>query len=247
MKISGRTAIITGSTGKLGQSIALCLAKEGCKCVCHYFTGQERAEELVGKTKELGGEAISAQADLSDERQIDTLFEKALQIGSPTILINSAGVFERQPLENITSESMQKILQINVVGPVLACKRFWQIINTKYPDTTDVVAKIINISDIGGVRPWAEYTAYCSSKAALNAATKSLAKELAPAISVNSVTPGIVSWPADFDQTQRQKQLKMIPAGRIATAEEITGAIIFLLENDYITGQVLNIDGGRCI
>jgi pteridine reductase len=109
------------------------------------------------------------------------------------------------------------------------------------------VAKIINITDIGGVRPWANYVLYCSSKAGLIGATKSLAKELAPDILVNSIAPGIIAWPANFDQAQKKRQINKIPVNRIGKLEELTAALMFLLENDYITGQNLNVDGGRCI
>ena len=108
-------------------------------------------------------------------------------------------------------------------------------------------AKIINMVDVGAIRPWSEYAVYCSSKAGLIGATKALAKELAPAICVNAVAPGTATWPIDFSQTGKDHQLSFIPAGRIAGTNEITPAIIFLLESDYITGQVLCVDGGRSI
>ena len=122
-----------------------------------------------------------------------------------------------------------------------------KIINAKFGNAKSVVGKIINISDVGGIRPWAKHTLYCSSKAGLIGATKAIAKELAPAICVNSIAPGVVTWPSDFDESERHRQLSFIPMRRIAEPKEVTEAIIFLLKNDYITGQVLNVDGGRCI
>ena len=108
-------------------------------------------------------------------------------------------------------------------------------------------AKIINLVDIGGIRPWAKYSVYCASKAGLIAVTKSLAKELAPNVTVNAVAPGIISRPGEFDEGDKKRRLSHIPAKRIGLAKEVTSAIIFLLENDYITGEVLNVDGGQCI
>ncbi|MHC4293043.1 MAG: SDR family oxidoreductase, partial [Planctomycetota bacterium] len=102
-------------------------------------------------------------------------------------------------------------------------------------------------SGVGGIRPWAEYILYCSSKAALIGATKALAKELAPSVCVNSIAPGLFTWPENFTDEQKNRQLSFIPLGRKTEAEDIAEGLIFLLKNDYITGQVLNVDGGRCI
>ena len=104
-----------------------------------------------------------------------------------------------------------------------------------------------HFADIGGIVPWAGYAMYCASKAALINVTKTLAKELAPRVTVNAIAPGLVSWPQDGDKDEYNRQLKMIPLSRKGTGEEIAAAVIFLLQNDYITGQVLNVDGGRCI
>ena len=101
--------------------------------------------------------------------------------------------------------------------------------------------------DVGAVRPWGEYAVYCSSKAGLLGATKALAKELAPAVCVNAIAPGVTTWPEDYSQAEKDRQLSFIPMRRIGGTNEITSAIIFLLESDYITGQVLCVDGGRSI
>ncbi len=136
---------------------------------------------------------------------------------------------------------------MNLIVPIFMSRAFAEKITAAFPNSKTVVGKIINISDVGGIRPWAGYVAYCSSKAGLIGATKALAKELSPAICVNSVAPGMVTWPQNFDESKKQRQLSLIPAGRIAEPAEIAEAVISLLENDYITGQVLNVDGGRCI
>jgi pteridine reductase len=108
-------------------------------------------------------------------------------------------------------------------------------------------AKIVNMVDVGGEKVWKEYSVYCAAKAGLIAATKSLAKELAPRITVNAVAPGVVTWPEAFDEAGKKRQLGFIPAGRIAEPVEVAAAVVFLLQNDYITGQVINVDGGRAI
>ena len=247
MELKGTTAVITGSSGRLGFWIAKTLGQAGCNCICHYHHNRQKAQELVEHIRLLGVKSLAVQADFTEPEQIEQLFAKSGKLGIPQILINSAAVFSRQPLQQVTFEEAQKILNLNLTASILASKTFAETINAKFTSAESVVGKIINISDTGGIRPWAGYVLYCCSKAGLIGATKALAKELAPRICVNAIAPGVVTWPEDFDEAEKQRQLSFIPAGRIAEPCEVAEAIIFLLRNDYITGQVLNVDGGRCI
>ncbi|MFC1677169.1 SDR family NAD(P)-dependent oxidoreductase [Planctomycetota bacterium] len=244
MELKGLTAIITGSTGQLGSAIAKALAVAGCNCVCHYNSNEQLAGEIV---EEIGGEAIAVQGDLSCVEGVERLFAQAGQLGTPRILINSAAVFNKTSLEDITFEQAQKVLDLNLTAPIMVSQAFVKTVREKFGETQTPIAKIINIVDIAAQKPWANYALYCCSKAGLVGATKALAKELAPGICVNAIAPGIVNWPGDFDDSDKAGQLKKIPAGRLAAPAEITEPMIFLLENDYITGQVLNIDGGRSL
>ena len=247
MELKDRTAIITGATGKLGRVIASSLAKSGCNCICHYNTNQKAAVELQEEIQKTGQKALTFAADLTDPTQIEELFDSCKNLNTPTILINSAAVFHKTPLKDITLENSRKMLDINLLSPVFVSSTFSKILKAYPTSANPPIAKIVNLADIGGIRPWANYTMYCASKAALIAATKSMAKELAPEITVNAVAPGVVSWPEDGDNEEYERQVSMIPAGRTGTFEEIANAVIFLLKNDYITGQVINVDGGRCI
>lgn len=244
MKLNETTAIITGSTGTLGNAIALALAEAGVNCICHYHSNQLGAQELVEKIQAMGPKASAVCTDLSKPDQIEKLFAEAI-LPLPTILINSAAVFHRQKLSEVTFVDSQVVFNTNLVAPILLSRRFVQGIPAS--DTDLPSGKIINLVDVGGIRPWADYTLYCASKAGLIAATKSLAKELAPNICVNAIAPGIITWQDDLDDKQKKRQLSHIPAGRVGTLDELTSAVLFLLQNDYITGQVLNVDGGRCI
>ena len=252
MELKAKTAVITGSSGRLGVAIAKALAAAGCNCICHYNHNKQAAKEVVEQIEKLGVKALEVAADLTEPDEIEDLFEKAAQIGTPQILINSAAVFSRQPLEEATFEEARRVLDLNLTAPILVSRCFAKIIKAKFPNTEPAPAKaglgkIINIADVGGPRPWAGYILYCSSKAGLIGATKALAKELAPSICVNAIAPGVVTWPGDYDESEKKRQLSFIPMRRKAEPKEITEAIIFLLKNDYITGQVLNVDGGRCI
>ncbi|MDO8303031.1 MAG: SDR family oxidoreductase, partial [Sedimentisphaerales bacterium] len=166
----------------------------------------------------------------------------------PRILVNSAADFKRQPLGEVTFEDAQQTMGLNLVAPIVISKYFAKMVDkdeSRGQQAVHPTGKIVNIVDVGGIRPWAKYSVYCASKAGLIGATKSLAKELAPAMCVNAIAPGIFSWPQNFDEAAKARQLAFIPMERVGTKEEIAAALLFLLENDYITGQVLSVDGGR--
>lgn len=247
MQIKRSTALITGSSGRLGSAIALAVAQAGCNCICHYYKNKEKALSIVEEIKKGGQKAKALQADLTKPEHIKNLFGQANLLGTPQILINSAALFSRQPLQQVSFEETQRVLDLNLTAAILTSQAFAKSISEKFPNSISAVAKIINIADVGAIRPWADYVVYCSSKAGLIGATKALAKELAPAVCVNAIAPGLVTWPDNFEETQKQRQLSFIPVKRFARPEEITNAVIFLLENDYITGQVLCVDGGRCM
>jgi NAD(P)-dependent dehydrogenase (short-subunit alcohol dehydrogenase family) len=248
MELQGKTAIITGSSGVLGGVIAQALALAGCNCVCHYNHNEQKALQLVGQIQKHGVKAVAVQADLTNQSEIENFFEEAGAFGVLQILVNSAGIFSKQPLGQVTFDEAQRVLNLNLTAAILTSKYFAEQIKIKFADSDSVAGKIINISDVGGIKPWARYVVYCSSKAGLIGATKALAKELAPKILVNCIAPGVVvDWQEELDEAQRQRQLSFIPVGRIGSGGEVTEAVIFMLKSDYITGQVLNVDGGRCI
>lgn len=245
MDIKSTTAIITGATGKVGRVIALELAKAGCDCVCHYKDNSGVAAGLVEQIESIGKKAIAVEADLVCENQIKRLFDLPGGFGDVRVLVNSASVFPRQKLEDVTFENAREVTDINLIAQLMVCKEFgkrWArpTLQKKY------IGKIVNLVDVGAVKPWAEYSVYCASKAGLVGMTKSLAKELAPNITVNAVAPGVISWP-DSEKELMQRQLEMVPMNRLGKAEEVAAAILFLLSNDYITGQVLCVDGGRSV
>lgn len=244
------TAVITGATGRLGRAIALGLASRGMDCVCHYHRDEQAAEAVVEQIAAMGRRAAAMPADLGCEEEIERLFERVEAFGGARVLVNSAAVFERCRLEELTAERVQRLVGVNLAGPMLTSRNFVELLEAEgvcWKTAVEPLAKIVNLADVAAMKPWAEYAAYCASKAGVIGLTKALAKELAPGITVNAVAPGIVTRPEPVDPDEERKQLARIPAGRFGTAEEIVRTVVFLLENDYITGQVICVDGGRSI
>ena len=140
------------------------------------------------------------------------------------------------------------MLNVNLAAPMNLCNAFAAYLKHKdVLEQNETSAAIINLVDVAAIKPWGEYGPYCASRTGMIGLTKSLAKELAPAVTVNAIAPGIVTWPGKMDSSEEQKQLKLIPAARFGEPKEITRTIEFLLNNDYITGQVVCVDGGRSI
>ena len=256
MDIKGLTVIVTGSTGWLGSALTLALARAGCNCVCHYHSNQKRADKLVVEIQKFGVKAAAVCASLDSTTSIEKLFADIKNLCGqarmelPRILVNSAADFKKQPLDDVTFEDAQKTMGLNLIAPIVISKYFAKMVDKNKPHEQQVAnptSKIINIVDVGGIRPWAKYSVYCASKAGLIGATKSLAKELAPKMCVNAIAPGVFSWPPGFDEVAKVRQLAFIPMERIGTKDEIAASLLFLLGNDYITGQVLSVDGGRGI
>ncbi len=249
MELMNKTAIITGASGQLGSEIALSLAKRGLHCVCHYHTGEEKITQLIAAIQQTGRQGVAVKADLSDPEAAGMFFKAVAELGPIRVLVNSASIFQRQPLGTFNAADVSKLMEVNLSAPMRLCNEFARYLQLteEHWDTDETFAAIINMVDVAGVKPWGQYGPYCASRAGLIGLTKSLARELAPGVTVNAIAPGIVTWPGKMDPSEEQKQLKMIPAGRFGEPKDITRTIEFLLDNNYTTGQVLCVDGGRTI
>lgn len=274
MEIKGKTAIITGATGKLAGAIVLSLAKAGANCICIYNSNTEKAKKLQQQIKSIfviartpkADEAIYSKkqdcfapkglavtgsvfikADLTNEENIEKVFADIKRFATPQILINAAAVFDKKPIEDITFEYIRQTLDINFTVSMIMSQKFVELAGRKIKSRQRPIAKIINIADIVAGKPPAGFSIYSASKAALLAATKSLAKELAPDFTVNAVSPGVINWQKGTSAKLKKRILAHIPAGRTGSPDEVAGAVKFLIENDYVTGQVINVDGGRTV
>lgn len=247
MEIKGKTAIITGATGKLTGALVLGLAKAGVNCICIYHKNSVRAKKLQADLRKLKIKTLFIQADLTVPKNIEEVFADIERFAKPQILINAAAVFEKKRIEDVSFEYIRKMLDTNFAASMMMTRKFVEFVRQRIKNKRKPIAKIINIADIVVWKPPAGFSVYCASKAALVTATKSLAKELAPDFTVNAVSPGIINWQKGIAEKQKKKIIANIPAGRTGRPEEVAEAVRFLIEDDYITGQVINVDGGWCL
>jgi 3-oxoacyl-[acyl-carrier protein] reductase len=247
-KLNGKVAIVTGASKGIGASIALHLAAEGAAVVVNYSSSKQGADRVVGEIVGNGGKAVAIQANLAKEADIRRLFaESKKAFGSLDILINNAGVYEFLPLENVTAEHFHKQFDLNVLGLILASQEA-----ARYFGKSG--GSIVNIRSVVATLAPPTASVYSATKAAVDAITRSLAKELGSRnIRVNSINPGMVQTEgtdsagmADADGDFRKQYEAQSPLGRIGQPKDIAPAAVFLASSDsaWITGETLYIAGG---
>ena len=247
-KLSGKVAIVTGASKGIGASIALHLAAEGAAVVVNYSSSKPGADRVVGEINGNGGRAIAVQGDLGREADVRRLFaETKKAFNRLDILVNNAGVYEFAPLEQVTAEHFHRMFDLNVLGLILASQEAAKLFGTSG-------GSIVNISSVVATTAVPSASVYSATKAAVDAVTRSLAKELGPRkIRVNSINPGMVQTEgtATMGITDSENQLRkqveaQTPLGRIGQPADIAPAVVFLAGDDsgWITGETLYIAGG---
>jgi 3-oxoacyl-[acyl-carrier protein] reductase len=245
-KLTGKVAIVTGASKGIGAAIAKHLAAEGASVVVNYASSKDGAERVVSEIERGGGKALAVRANVAKKVEIESLFaETKKTFGRLDILVNNAGIYEFFPLEEITEEHFHKHFDLNVLGLILASKEA-----AKYFGAAG--GSIINISSVASTAAPANTSVYSATKGAVDALTKSLAKELGPRkIRVNSINPGMVETEgvhaAGIMESDFRKDVESrTPLGRIGQAEDIAPAAVFLASQDsqWITGESLVITGG---
>ena len=246
MKLKDKVAVVTGASKGIGASIAKHLAAEGASVVVNYSSSKAGADKVVSEIAAEGGKAVAVQANVARKSEIDRLFaETKKAFGKLDILVNNAGVYEFGPLENITEEQFHKLFDLNVLGLLLTTQKAVEYFGP-------AGGNIVNVSSIAGINPPANGAVYSATKGAVDAVTKSLAKELgSKKIRVNSINPGMVETEgvhsAQILGTDFHKQvLAQTPLGRIGQPEDIAKVATFLASADsaWITGETFVIAGG---
>jgi 3-oxoacyl-[acyl-carrier protein] reductase len=246
-QLAERVAIVTGASRGIGKAIALELASRGASVIVNFNSSPTGADEAVNAITAAGGRATAVQADVSSEEQVDALFKKTIELyGKVDIVVNNAGVTRDNLIIRMKQEDFDTVIDTNLKSAWLMCKAaIGAMMRKRY-------GRIINISSVSGVVGQAGQTNYSASKAGLIGLTKALAREYANrGITVNAVAPGFVLTDLTKDLPEDLvKQLNsVIPLGRWGTPEEIARATTFFASDDaaYITGQVLNVDGGMAM
>lgn len=235
-------ALVTGAAQRLGKAFALALAREGYAILLHYNASAVQALTTADEIRALGVPVFLAQADLTDESAIDQLFSvmddaaKESTLGPLTVLVNSAGLMRRADARSLSVTEFDATLSINLRAPFLCAQRAFQRMTTG--------GLIVNITDIAAEKAWSGFPAYTVSKAALASLTGVLARSFAPTVRVNAIAPGLVLPAEQMPPEAWNRMVARTPLKRPASTEEITSALLFLLKNEYITGQTISVDGG---
>ncbi|MCG8608635.1 SDR family oxidoreductase [bacterium] len=243
MEIRGKVALVTGGAVRLGQAISFGLAKEGVKVAVHYHHSTQAAEETVAGIESLGGRAVAVKGDFRRVSEIESVVQNVVRLlGGLDILINNAADYFQTPLGQTDENQWDRLLDLNLKAPYFCAQAAADVM------TRQKGGKIINISDVAAISPWPDFIPYCASKAGLISVTKGLAKALAPDIQVNTIASGTVLMQDDAPSNYRTKIAEQTLLKRIGSPADIVKAIIFLLrDGDYITGEVLGVDGGRLL
>jgi NAD(P)-dependent dehydrogenase (short-subunit alcohol dehydrogenase family) len=233
-ELEGKVVLVTGAAKRIGRGIALRLAAEGARVAIHYFESEDEARRTAA---ECGGAPVF-RANLESVPEIERMFgEIGKHFGRLDALVNNAARFTRfDPLE-ITEKDWDFIHSVNLKAVFFCCQQAARLM------MQNGGGRIVNISSLGGIRPWAEHAHYCASKAGVIMMTRALAKAFAPSISVNAVAPGVIPFD-DLDDAGK-RLLAITPTGRGGTPDEIADGVVFFLKaTNFITGQNLAVDGG---
>ena len=246
-KFTGKVAIVTGASKGIGAGIAKALGAAGASVVVNYASSKKGADEVVAAIERAGGKALAVKADMAKKSEIENLFaETKRAFGRLDVLVNNAGTYEFLPLENITEDHFHKHFNLNVLGLILASQQA-----ARHFGSTG--GSIINISSVASSKAPANTSVYSASKAAVDAVTKALAKELGPRnIRVNSINPGVTETEGVhavegfLDGSDAKEWLANTPLGRIGEPGDIAPAVAFLASEDsaWITGEVIKVSGG---
>lgn len=247
MHLDGRVALVTGSARRVGKAIALALAGKGAHVVVHFGGSADEAEETSAAIEALGVESFAYRADLADPDQVASLFDAVDdRFGRLDVLVNSAATFQKRSFDKIGLDDWSNVMRINLRAPFL-CSQHGARLMTSVPRTTGESAIIVNLADLSGVHAWSGYVHHGVSKAGVLQLTRVTARELAPDIRVNAIVPGPILPPPDLDPESDiwRRIFSNVPLGRPGNPDNIGHTVVFLAENDFITGAAIPVDGGE--
>jgi 3-oxoacyl-[acyl-carrier protein] reductase/pteridine reductase len=240
VEIKGKVALVTGGAHRVGKAITMMLAQAGADVVVNYYSSADAAEQTVAEARQLGVRALAIRCDVADWSQVREMADEIVhRFGGVDIIVNSASLFEQTPFPTDDIGAWRRVTGISVDGPFYVC-------NTLVPSMLERGGgAIVNIVDLSVWEPWPNFAAHGVSKAALLAFTRQLALELAPTIRANAVAPGPVLPPPNYDETRAEKAARGTLLRRWGKPEDVAFAVRYLLEADYVTADVITVDGGE--
>lgn len=255
--LRGQKALVTGASSGIGRGIALALGQAGADVVVNYGSNAQAAEEVVDAIRQEGGQSYAHQADVSQEEHIQAMFQRMFQeFGTIDILINNAGLQRDAPFDEMTLEQWTTVINVNLTGQFLCAREAVREFKRRgvVPEVSSSSGKIICISSVHEVIPWAGHVNYAASKGGVMLMMKSIAQEVAPyRIRVNSIAPGAIRTPINTDAWHTPEAyndlMRLVPYKRIGEPEDIGRAAVWLASDyaDYITGTSLFVDGGMTL
>ena len=240
-RLAGRVALVTGAGRRVGRAIALALGARGMQVVVHFNGSREGADETARLIADAGGQAVVEQADLSRIDAADSLVDRAVAWrGTLTALVNSAAIMLRTPVGETTASDWDTMFAINVRAPYFLSQR-------AAPALAASQGAIVNIADLAAFESWPAYVPHGMTKAAVVQMTRAMARALAPGVRVNAVAPGVVLLPEGWSEEEAEHLRSTTPLRRLGSPDDVAQAVVFLLEAQYVTGEVIRVDGGRHI
>lgn len=241
MELKGRRALVTGAGIRVGRVIARALMRQGVHVAIHYHRSDDGARQAAVEGETMGCRVALLQADLGDAAAARGLAARAAEaLGGLDILVNSAAIMEQRPIAEVTAEDWDRTMNLNLRAPFFVAQGAARAMGS-------AGGVIVNIADLAAFERWTSYAVHCISKAGVVVMTELMAKAFAPAVRVNAIAPGAVLLPDDWDEATRRRFAESTPLKRLGSAQDVANAVLYLLENDYVTGETLVVDGGRRI
>ena len=246
LSLSGRVALVTGGAKRIGRAVALDLAKEGADLVIHYNRSASEAEAVAAEARRLGVRSVAVGADLNGAEKAAALFDEALKVfGTIDLIVNSASIFEESTLADVTPDEIHRNIDVNALAPLELSRRLAAHRKERGPQAGAPPASVVNFLDTRILDYDRNHLAYHLSKRMLFSLTRITASELAPEVRVNAVAPGLILPPEGKDASYTENLKGSNPMRSVGTVDQICAAVRFLVTNEFVTGQVIYVDGGR--
>jgi glucose 1-dehydrogenase len=255
--LKGQKALVTGSASGIGKAVAIALGKAGADVVVNYRSGADQANEVAAEIGKCGSRAYAHQADVSREEQVKEMFQKMFQeFGTIDILVNNAGLQQDAPFDEMTIDQWNTVINVNLTGQFLCAREAVREFKRRgvVPEVSCAAGKIICMSSVHEIIPWAGHVNYAASKGGVMLMMKSIAQEVAPyRIRVNSIAPGAIRTPINRQAWETpaayDKLMELVPYKRIGEPEDIARAVVWLASDyaDYVNGISLFVDGGMTL